>query len=56
LDYGVLRPEWTGNRPLLQRRGCGGAADIVRDAVVWKDGTVEWHAAPAEYQLRVAGN
>jgi hypothetical protein len=56
LDYGALRPEWTGKeRPVLQRRGPGGAADPVPNEVVWKDGTVEWQAAAGEYQLRVAG-
>jgi hypothetical protein len=51
LDYGVLRPEWAGNdRPVLQRRGSGDAADVV-----WDGRTVEWQAAPGEYQLLMAG-
>jgi hypothetical protein len=56
LVYGVLRPGWAGNeRPVLQRRGSGGAADIVRNDVVWSGGTVEWQATPGEYQLLMAG-
>jgi hypothetical protein len=56
LDYGVLRPEWAGkDRPVLQRRGSGDAAEVVRTDVVWKDSAVEWQAAPGEYQLLIAG-
>jgi hypothetical protein len=52
LDYGVLRPEWAGkDRPVLQRRSSKGAADIVRNDVVWNGNTVEWQAGPGEYQL-----
>jgi hypothetical protein len=52
LDYGMVRPEWVGKvRPVLQRRGSGDAADIVRDGVVWNGTTVEWDAMPGEYQL-----
>jgi hypothetical protein len=56
LDYGVVRPEWAGkDRPVLQRRGSGDAAEVVRTDVVWKDSVVEWQAAPGEYQLLMAG-
>jgi hypothetical protein len=56
LDYGVLRPEWAGKeRPVLQRRGTGDAAEVVRTDVVWNGSTVEWQAAPGEYQLLMAG-
>jgi hypothetical protein len=56
LDYGVLCPEWGGkNRPVLQRRSSGGAADIVRSDVVWNGNAVEWQATPGEYQLLMVG-
>jgi hypothetical protein len=56
LDYGVLCPEWAGkDRPVLQRRGSGGAADIVRNDVVWNGYAVEWQATPGEYQLLMVG-
>src|SRR5262249_256568 len=56
LDYGLLRQEWAGkDRPVLQRRGPGGAADVVRNDVVWNGNAVEWQAAPGEYQLLRVG-
>jgi hypothetical protein len=56
LDYGVLFPEWTGKeRPLLQRRSSGGAAEAVRNDVVWNSNAVEWQATPGEYQLLMVG-
>jgi hypothetical protein len=52
LDYGSLRPEWAGKgKPVLQRRGLGDAADIVKNGVVWDGNAVEWQAAPGEYLL-----
>ena len=56
LDYGLLRPAWAGkDRPVLQRRGSGDAAEAVRKDVVWDGSTVEWQATPGQYQLRMAG-
>jgi hypothetical protein len=56
LDYGVLRPEWAAQaRPVLQRRRSGGAADAVRNDVVWDGNAVEWQATPGEYELLMAG-
>jgi hypothetical protein len=50
LDCGLLRPEWTGQELVLQRRRTGGA-DVLRDGVNWKAQVVEWEAAPGEYEL-----
>jgi hypothetical protein len=56
LDYGVLRPEWTTQgRPVLQRRRPGGAAEVVRNDVVWSGNIAEWQATPGEYELRIVG-
>jgi hypothetical protein len=56
LDYGVIRPEWAGQgRPVLQRRGPGGATDVARKDVVWSGNVAEWQATPGEYELRIAG-
>jgi hypothetical protein len=56
LDYGVLRPEWTARgKPVLQKRRPGSDAVAVRDGVVWNDNSVEWQAAPGDYELRLAG-
>jgi hypothetical protein len=40
---------------VLQRCSSGGAADIVRNDVVWKGSAVEWQATPGEYQLLMVG-
>jgi hypothetical protein len=54
LFYRMLRPEWPGDRrPALQRRGPGGLSDVKR-GVVWESDSVEWQAAPGEYELRRA--
>jgi hypothetical protein len=56
LDYGALRPEWAGKeRPVLERRGPGDSAEVVRNDVVWNGNTVEWPALSGEYQLRPVG-
>jgi hypothetical protein len=49
LDFGALRPEWpAGTKPALMR-----GADTIRDAI-WSEKTIEWQAAPGEYELRIA--
>jgi hypothetical protein len=56
LDYDVLRPEWVARgRPVLQRRRDGGAADVLRNDVVWSGSVAEWQATPGEYELRMVG-
>jgi hypothetical protein len=56
LDYGMLRPEWVGKeRPVLRRRLAGGAAENVREDVVWSSNTAEWQATSGEYELRIVG-
>jgi hypothetical protein len=56
LDYGVLRPAWTGKeKPALQRRGSGNAAETMKTDMTWDGNTVEWLAAPGEYRLMRGG-
>jgi hypothetical protein len=55
LSYRVLRPAWPAkDRPVLQRRRPGEAAEVVRD-VVWEKDYVEWQASPGEYDLQASG-
>jgi hypothetical protein len=55
LSYRVLRPEWPAEaKPVLQRRGLGGLAEVVRGEVVGESNAVEWQATPGEYDLVAA--
>jgi hypothetical protein len=55
LSYRVLRPDWPQERPVLQRRGAGEGAEVVRDNILWEKDSVEWQATPGEYDLLPGG-